>query len=143
MQKVTALLSGMVFGLGLILSQMTNPQKVLSFLDIFGDWDPSLAFVMGAALVVTSIGYKWILKRDAPQFADRFQLPTRTELDWRLMAGAALFGIGWGLVGLCPGPAIVDLAVGGTPIFIFIFAMAAGMAGFELIERVAAPSGTR
>lgn len=143
MQKLTALLAGLIFGLGLVVSQMTNPAKVISFLDVFGDWDPSLALVMFAALIVTGIGYRVVLKRDEPVFADRFQLPTRTELDARLIAGAALFGVGWGLVGLCPGPAIADLAVGGLPILIFLASMAAGMAVFEGFDRLSKPSVTK
>ena len=139
MHKVTALLSGLIFGLGLVISQMTNPAKVIAFLDVFGDWDPSLALVMGAALVVTAAGYRWVLKRDSPVFADRFQVPTRTDLDARLMTGAALFGIGWGLVGLCPGPAIAGLVIGGTQILIFLGAMALGMALFEVFDRFTKP----
>ena len=139
MQKPTALLAGIIFGLGLVVSQMTNPAKVISFLDVFGQWDTSLALVMGAALVVTAIGYRFVLKREAPVFADRFQVPTRTDLDARLMIGAAMFGVGWGLVGLCPGPAIAGLAIGGTQILIFLGAMAAGMALFEIFDRLAKP----
>ncbi len=139
MQKLTAFFAGLIFGLGLVVSQMTNPAKVISFLDVFGQWDPSLALVMGAALIVTAIGYRFVLKRQAPVFADRFQLPTRTDLDARLMTGAALFGIGWGLVGLCPGPAIAGLAIGGTQILIFLAAMAAGMALFEVFDRFSKP----
>jgi len=139
MQKITALIAGLVFGLGLVVSQMTNPAKVISFLDVFGDWDPSLALVMGSALIVTAIGYRLVLRRQAPVFADRFQLPTRTDLDARLMIGAALFGIGWGLVGLCPGPAIAGLAIGGVQLLIFLGALAIGMAGFEVFDRMTRP----
>lgn len=139
MQKTAALFAGLIFGLGLVVSQMTNPAKVISFLDLFGDWDPSLAFVMGSALIVTALGYRFVLKRKAPVFADRFQVPTRTDLDTRLILGAALFGVGWGLVGLCPGPAIAGLVIGGPQLLIFIGAMAAGMALFEVFDRFSSP----
>ena len=139
MQKTTALLAGLIFGLGLVVSQMTNPAKVISFLDVFGGWDPSLALVMGSALIVTAIGYRFVLKREAPVFAGRFQVPTRTDLDAKLIVGAAFFGIGWGLVGLCPGPAIAGLAIGGVQLLILLGAMAAGMALFEVFDRVTKP----
>lgn len=117
--------AGGLFGAGLLISQMTNPDKVLSFLDIFGDWDPSLAFVMGAALIVTLIGYRFVLRRSAPLFEGRFRLPTRTDIDGRLIGGAALFGAGWGLAGLCPGPAMASLSFGGLPVLVFVVAMLA------------------
>lgn len=139
MRSFSAFIAGLVFGLGLTVSQMVNPQKVLNFLDVFGDWDPSLAIVMGAALIVTSIGYRIVLRRAAPVFGDRFRLPTRKDVDGRLIAGALCFGIGWGLVGLCPGPAIAGLSIGGAPLLLFLGSMAAGMAAFEIFDR-AAPS---
>lgn len=106
---VSALLAGVIFGLGLTVSEMVNPAKVIAFLDVLGNWDPSLAFVMGSALVVTAIGYRlvWLLAR--PVFAPTFQVPGSRHVDGRLATGAVLFGIGWGLVGLCPGPAIAAL----------------------------------
>ena len=134
-RNLIALLAGLVFGLGLVISQMINPAKVIAFLDFFGNWDPSLAFVMGAALIVTAIGYRLVWKRARPVLADRFQVPGNKKVDARLAAGAVLFGLGWGLVGLCPGPAIAALTVGGVPALIFLAAMAAGMLAFELLDR--------
>ena len=139
MQKVTALFAGLIFGLGLVVSQMTNPAKVISFLDVFGDWDPSLALVMASALIVTAIGYRLVLKRTTPIFADQFQLPTRSDLDVRLILGAAMFGLGWGLVGLCPGPAIAGLAIGGSQIVLFLGAMTLGMIAFEIFDLLTKP----
>ena len=133
---LSALLAGLVFGLGLTVSEMVNPAKVLSFLDLFGEWDPSLAFVMGAGLIVTAVGYRIVWKRQKPVFARTFQLPGNQSIDMRLAIGAVLFGIGWGLVGLCPGPAISALSFGGPPVYIFLTAMAAGMVLFELIDRL-------
>ena len=98
-RTIIAFLAGTIFGLGLTISQMINPSKVIGFLDLFGDWDPSLAFVMGAALIVTGIGYQIVLRRPKPILAKGFELPGRSELDSRLLGGATLFGVGWGLVG--------------------------------------------
>lgn len=134
-RNLIALLAGLVFGLGLVISQMINPAKVIAFLDLFGNWDPSLAFVMGAAMIVTAIGYRLVWKRARPVLADRFQVPGNKKVDARLGAGAVLFGLGWGLVGLCPGPAIAALTVGGIPALIFLAAMAVGMLAFELLDR--------
>lgn len=136
MRNLTAFVAGLIFGIGLIISEMVNPAKVRSFLDLFGQWDPSLAFVMGAALLITAVGYRLVLRRKAPFFGDRFHLPTRRDLDARLILGAACFGIGWGLVGLCPGPAIVGLTIGGAESIIFLLAMGAGMALFEVYDRI-------
>lgn len=133
MRVITALLSGLVFGFGLILSEMINPEKVLAFLDIFGQWDPSLAFVMGAALIVAGLGYKMVFRRKKPFFADQFHLPQKQDIDKRLVTGSALFGIGWGIAGLCPGPAIVGLTIGGPDILIFLAAMLAGMGLFRIL----------
>ena len=130
-----ALLAGILFGLGLAVSQMINPAKVLGFLDIAGRWDPSLALVMAGALAVTAFGYRLALKRPAPLLAPRFELPTVREIDRRLIAGAAVFGIGWGLVGFCPGPAIASLAFGVKESLIFVAAMLAGMALFRVSNR--------
>lgn len=131
LHHVSALIAGLIFGLGLVISEMTNPAKVNGFLDIFGDWDPSLAFVMGTALIVTAIGYRLVWKKTNPFAADRFQVPSNRKIDKKLAMGAILFGIGWGLVGLCPGPAIAALFIGGLPIIIFLGAMIAGMVIFE------------
>ncbi|WP_262030155.1 DUF6691 family protein [Microvirga sp. Mcv34] len=130
---VSAFVSGLLFGLGLIASQMVNPAKVLGFLDIFGIWDPSLALVMGGAVVVSGLGYLVAKRRGVPVLAPRLEIPTRRDLDPRLIGGAALFGIGWGLVGLCPGPALVGLTFGPWQVFVFVAAMIVGMAVFRLV----------
>ena len=137
-RNLAALLAGLVFGLGLTISEMVNPAKVLAFLDLFGNWDPSLAFVMGGALIVTAIGYRLAWTQERPVFADRFQVPGNRQIDTRLAIGAVLFGIGWGLVGLCPGPAISALTFGGAPVPVFLGAMATGMGVFEGIDRMMA-----
>ena len=126
-------LAGLIFGIGLIISQMANPAKVLGFLDLFGRWDPSLAFVMGGAVVVTSIGYALVHRRDKPVLATFFDSSNQKAIDAKLCVGAVLFGIGWGLVGLCPGPALVALSIGGVEILGFVAAMLGGMAVHHLI----------
>ena len=122
---------GLVFGIGLLVSGMSNPAKVLNFLDLggsaAGNWDPSLAFVMAGAVTVTFIGYRLVLRRAGPLFGEKFQLPTRRELDARIITGPAIFGVGWGLAGFCPGPALVALGYGSRAAFIFVAAMFAGM----------------
>ncbi len=129
-----AFAAGLLFGLGLIASEMVNPAKVIGFLDLFGAWDPSLAFVMGGALVTTFIGYSFVLKRERPINAPKFDLPTKTDLDARLIGGASLFGIGWGMAGYCPGPAIAALPFMYTETFIFVAAMVVGMAVYNLVD---------
>jgi len=130
-QTFWAALGGLLFGAGLAVSQMANPAKVLAFLDLgaipAGGWDPSLAFVMAGALAVTFVGYRVVRGRPKPLAAERFEWPTRRDIDARLIAGSALFGIGWGLVGYCPGPAIASLAWGRTETVVFVLAMMAGM----------------
>ncbi|MDE2400676.1 MAG: YeeE/YedE family protein [Burkholderiales bacterium] len=121
-----SLISGLVFGLGLAIAQMTNPLKVQGFLDVAGDWDPSLAFVMGGAVLVTLVAFRWLLKRPAPLWADRFHLATVTKVDARLVTGAALFGVGWGLTGYCPGPALATLFSNNPEAWLFVPAMLAG-----------------
>lgn len=130
---VSAFACGLLFGLGLIVSQMVNPQKVLGFLDIFGNWDPSLALVMGGAVAVSALGSIVAKSRGVPVLAPRLEIPTRRDFDPRLIGGAALFGIGWGLVGLCPGPALVGLTFGPWQVFVFVAAMVLGMAVFRLV----------
>lgn len=125
-QAIAALIAGIIFGLGLAVSQMINPAKVLSFLDVTGRWDPSLAFVMAGALVVTYLGFRLSRRRAAPLWAPRFELPTRRDLDRRLIGGAVIFGIGWGLVGFCPGPLFASLAFGMKDSLIFAAAMTLG-----------------
>ena len=132
---LSALVAGLIFGAGLILSEMVNPRRVQGFLDITGNWDPTLAFVMGGALLVTGIGYKLLFSRGKPFFEASFSVPTNRVIDAKLIIGAALFGVGWGLSGLCPGPAIVGASTFNQEILVFVAAMVAGMKGFELFER--------
>ncbi len=124
---LTALAAGALFALGLGISGMTQPAKVLGFLDVTGRWDPTLAFVMVGALAVHFVLYRLIRKRRAPLFDSRFDVPTRRDVDLRLVAGAALFGVGWGLSGQCPGPALTNLATGAWTALVFVAAMALGM----------------
>lgn len=124
-RSAAALIIGVVFGVGLAVSQMTNPEKVLAFLNVPGDWDASLLFVMAAAVIVTFIGYPWATNH-APLFETKHHLPTARRIDARLVTGAAIFGIGWGLAGYCPGPAITGLASGSLEPLIFVGAMIAG-----------------
>jgi hypothetical protein len=126
---------GLIFGAGLLISGMTQPEKVLGFLDIFGAWDATLAFVMAGAVAVASIGFALARHSAAPVFAARFSWPERRDIDMPLVAGAILFGIGWGLVGICPGPALVNLAGLSLPIVVFVAAMVLGMLGYELWQR--------
>jgi uncharacterized protein len=135
MRIIAALVCGLIFGAGLTVSQMTETQKIHGFLDVFGRWDPSLIVVMASALAVTFIGYGLARRRGAPLFAARALWPSRRDIDAPLVGGAALFGIGWGLIGFCPGPAIVDLSTGAPAVIGFVVAMAAGMAGCDLWQR--------
>jgi uncharacterized protein len=130
---LTAFGSGLLFGLGLIVSQMVNPAKVLGFLDIFGHWDPSLAFVMGGAVAVSAVGTVIAGRRGVPVLATRLEIPSRRDLDRRLIGGAALFGIGRVLVGLCPGPALTAITFGPWQVVVFVAAMVAGMALFRTV----------
>lgn len=127
MSLVVNLLLGLLFGIGLVVSGMADPAKILNFLDVAGTWDPSLLFVMGGAAVTTFIGYRFVLRRPRPVLSDKFQLPVRRGIDGRLLAGAALFGIGWGLGGFCPGPALTSLGLGEAGTLLFIPAMGAGV----------------
>jgi uncharacterized protein len=125
--SIGALASGALFGAGLLVGGMTAPRKVLGFLDVFGAWDASLVFVMVGAIAVHALAYRLIRGRSSPLFAARFELPTRRDLDARLLVGAAVFGVGWGLPGYCPGPSIVALASGGSGIAVFVLGMLAGL----------------
>lgn len=127
MRLIATYLVGLVFGVGISISGMANPAKVLNFFDIAGSWDPSLMFVMGGALVVTFVGYRLVLARNAPLFETRFTLPTRRDLDLNLIGGSALFGIGWGIAGFCPGGALPALGTGRGEVFVFVGAMIAGL----------------
>lgn len=118
---------GLLFGLGLVVSGMSDPAKVLNFLDLFGTWDPSLAFVMGGAVAVAFVGYRLVFARGRPVTGDTFHLPEWTEIDRRVIAGPAIFGFGWGLSGFCPGPAITALGLGAAGTLAFVPAMLAGM----------------
>ncbi len=134
MPFIVSLISGLIFGLGLIIGGMANPQKILNFLDIFGQWDPSLIFMMGAAVITTFLGFRYVLKNERPILAGKFELPTRKIIDKSLIIGAALFGIGWGLGGFCPGPALTSISLGATGTYIFVLSMIAGMWGAKLIR---------
>jgi|HubBroStandDraft_1064217.scaffolds.fasta_scaffold00177_22 uncharacterized protein len=135
---LAALLSGIVFSLGLCLSGMTHPSKVLGFLDFFGQWDPSLAFVMAGAVSVSAVAFRLSRRRAAPLFDDRFHL-TRVDgkVDRRVFLGSAVFGVGWGLSGLCPGPAVTSLVTGRPAALVFVGAMIAGMLLVDVFERTA------
>ncbi len=123
-----SLLCGTLFGFGLTLSGMVLPEKVLGFLDLLGDWDPSLALVMGGALLVFMPGYFWLVKpRERSLLGAPFHLPTKRQIDIRLITGSALFGIGWGLVGICPGPALTSLVTAQWPVLLFVVAMLVGI----------------
>ena len=134
---LSSLLCGLLFGLGLVISAMTQPAKVLGFLDIFGAWDASLAVTMIAALAVSATGFALARRRGRPVCAPQSQWPSKTAIDPPLIVGAVLFGIGWGLVGLCPGPALVDLATLSPRVIAFVLAMAAGMALHETWQSLA------
>lgn len=127
MVALASLLCGLIFGFGLTISGMTQPSKVLGFLDILGRWDPTLAFVMAAALAVSGIGFSLARRQGQPLLAARHLWPTRTDIDRPLVVGSVLFGTGWGLVGLCPGPALVNLASLMPSVAVFVLAMVAGM----------------
>ena len=134
LKMLVNLFGGTLFGLGLAISGMVNPQKVIGFLDFAGDWDPTLALVFGGALLITIPAFRLILRRSRPVLAEEFELPSKKDVDGRLLAGAAIFGIGWGLAGFCPGPAVTALASGLAPVFAFVAAMVAGMAAYKWIS---------
>jgi len=130
-----ALAAGLIFGLGLIVAGMANPAKVLGFLDLAGNWDPSLAFVMAGAIAVAAPAFAFAKRRSRSLAGQPMRLPTARQIDRRLIAGSLLFGVGWGLAGICPGPALVLLGSGATKGLVFVVAMLGGMAIFELAER--------
>lgn len=127
MHFLVALLGGITFGLGLAVSGMTDRNKVLNFLDLFGTWDPALMFVMGGALLVSVPGYFFVRKLQRPILSKQFFMPTNAQIDLRLIVGAALFGVGWGLYGYCPGPAIASIAYGKSETWVFVVAMTVGL----------------
>lgn len=131
---VTSLISGTLFGAGLALGGMTDPARVRGFLDIFGDWDPTLAFVMGGAVIVMAIAWRFVPRMAGPIVAEDFHLPTKSDLTPSLIGGAALFGIGWGIAGLCPGPGIAAMVIEPASAAIFVVAMLAGMAVVRFAE---------
>ena len=132
---IVSLFSGALFAIGLGVAGMTQPDKIIGYLDFFGEWDPSLMGVMGGAVVVYAIAFRLIMKRPMPVFALKFSLPTRTDIDGNLVVGAGLFGIGWGLSGLCPGPGLASLPTGALPIFVFIGSMIAGMVLYRVYNQ--------
>ena len=133
MKNFLTLISGLLFGFGLLLSGMADPAKVQNFLDLFGTWDPSLAFVMGGAIAVTMPGFWLVTRRNKPFFNDVFHLPSRTDLDARLITGAAIFGVGWGLGGFCPGPAVTALPLAAEGTLVFVATMLTGMAASKYV----------
>lgn len=135
MTFLMALISGLVFGLGLIVSGMTDPSKVLAFLDLTGDWDPSLAFVMAGAVIIGSLAFPFADGWPHSLLGEDMHLPTATKIDRRLVLGGLTFGVGWGLAGYCPGPVLASLAQGGLKPLMFFVSMVAGMLVFEILER--------
>jgi uncharacterized membrane protein YedE/YeeE len=132
---IVTFIAGILFGIGLTVSEMVDPARVSGFLDIAGAWDPTLLLVMGGALAVTLPTFPLIQKRQRPLFIDKFSLPTKNDLDWKLISGAVLFGIGWGISGFCPGPALSALITGMPEVIYFVLAMAAGQLLAMLFER--------
>lgn len=133
MKNLLTLISGLLFGFGLLLSGMADPAKVQNFLDLFGTWDPSLALVMGGAIAVTMPGFWLVIRRNKPFFNNVFHLPSRTDLDARLITGSAIFGVGWGLGGFCPGPAMTALPLAAEGTLIFVATMLTGMAASKYV----------
>lgn len=136
MNLAAAFAAGLVFGIGLLLSGMTDPGKVIGFLDVFGAWDPSLAFVMGGAILVGFFAFLFAGRRARTFLGGEMHLPQRRDIDARLVAGSVVFGIGWGLAGFCPGPALVSLASGVEQAAVFVAAMLGGMAIHAVLERI-------
>ena len=135
MKNICALLAGLIFGLGLIVSGMANPEKVIGFLNIFGRWDPSLAFVMGGAIFVGVFSFKYIVKREKTLLGGSLHLSNEKSINKRLIFGSLIFGLGWGVAGFCPGPALVSLGMGSLKGALFVIAMLAGMLTFKLVQK--------
>lgn len=136
MDVLSSFIVGLIFGVGLILAGMTDPSKVIGFLDVAGLWDPSLAFVMGGAILVGVVAFRFAHKRTAAFFGGAMRMPSRNDIDRRLVLGSLAFGVGWGMAGFCPGPALTALGTGNGKAVIFVLAMIAGMALFELADRL-------
>jgi uncharacterized membrane protein YedE/YeeE len=132
---ITALIIGAIFGTGLAIAGMLNPSKVVGFLDVFGDWDPSLAFVMGGGVLVNAIGHRRVMKRKAPVQCATFSMPTSTNIDKPLVIGSAIFGVGWGLAGLCPGPVVASLLLNGQAMLPFFGLMILGLLVGRIVMR--------
>jgi uncharacterized membrane protein YedE/YeeE len=139
MHLIFVYLIGVIFGTGIVLSGMANPAKVINFFDVAGSWDPSLAFVMGGALVVTFVGYRIVFGRARPIFEGRFVLPTARNLDARLIGGSAVFGVGWGIAGFCPGGALPALGTGRTEVILFVIAMLGGIFAAKFLQNLSRP----
>lgn len=137
MKLIFAGLTGLVFGIGIAVSGMMNPAKVLNFFDVAGSWDPSLAFVMGGALLVTALGYRLVWRMAQPLFDSAFQVPSSTQIDRKLVGGSALFGIGWGIAGFCPGAALPALGTGRWEVVLFLVSFVAGLALRRGLARLA------
>ena len=140
MHIVASFASGLLFGVGLFVWGMTDPAKVLNFLDLAGTWDPSLAFVMGGAVAVTFAGYRYVLRQPRPMLAEQFHLPTKSDIDAPLVLGSVTFGIGWGLGGLCPGPAVTSLAIAQPGLLVFVPAMLVGMVAARTLQGPLSPT---
>ncbi|WP_300020051.1 DUF6691 family protein [uncultured Roseobacter sp.] len=142
MKLLASYVVGLIFGIGIAISGMANPAKVTNFFDVAGIWDPSLAFVMGGALVVTFIGYRLVLRRSGPVLAPAFQLPTRQDLDARLLLGSAVFGVGWGIAGFCPGGALPALGTGRIEVYVFVAALICGILVAKAVQGWTSPRPT-
>src|SRR5262245_21108934 len=141
-ETIAGLLTGFLFGLGLCLSRMTDPAVIQGFLEIAGAWDPTLLFVLGGSVAVGFVGYRYVLQQKRPLWAGKFSLPTTTAIDVPLLSGAAIFGVGWGLAGYCPGPAVTSLASGRRVVILFVVAMLIGMIAVRWM-RMGRPVGMR
>ncbi len=140
-QRIVAFGSGLLFAVGLVVGGMTQPKKIVDFLDFFGSWDPSLAFVMGGALLVNLVAYRWTRDESEPVVGQQFYIPQRNDIDWKLIGGGVLFGVGWGLGGFCPGPGITALASLQAPVFGFVGGMIGGVLIYKAVDRYILSAG--
>jgi uncharacterized membrane protein YedE/YeeE len=140
MRYLIAYFSGIIFSAGLVIGGMTQPKKIVQFLDFAGNWDPSLAFVMGGAVLVTAVAFPFIQKRETPLVEDKFHLPSRSDIDWELVVGGGLFGVGWGLGGYCPGPALTGMVSGATMPIVFVVSMSVGMYLYRFLDKAMSSS---